>query len=223
MLSTLQHLRISRAAFRSLRFYSTAPSTEELRYPEGRSPHHHDLSSYLDHASRIALDQTSNTYKGTHYEYTVLSSLERLGMSLRRIGGAQDYGIDLLGTWSLPSLPQPVKVLIQCKRGHVEPAQIRELEGAFIGAPEGWKGPGVLAFLVSQEASTKGHRAALRRSRWPMGYISCQADGKVLQMLWNRKVEEEATEGISVEMKYTGASTSEREVILTRKGEILYQ
>jgi len=45
-----------------------------------------------------------------------------------------DYGIDLLGTWSVPSALQPLKVLIQCKAfaRKIEPSQARELEGAFV-------------------------------------------------------------------------------------------
>ena len=51
----------------------------------------------------------SHLRRNTLLEYTVQSSLERLGMSLKRVGGKSDYGIDLLGTWSTPSVPQPLK------------------------------------------------------------------------------------------------------------------
>lgn len=55
-----------------------------------------------------------------------------------------------------------------------------------MGAPEGWRGEGVLALLVSKAEATKGVREALGRSRWPMGYVLCSAEGRVSQMLWNR-------------------------------------
>ena len=169
------------------------------------------------------MDPKSTTFVGTHYEYKVQSSLTRLGMSLKRIGGKSDYGIDLLGTWSLPSVPQSVKVLIQCKAfaRKVEPSQVRELEGAFVGAPLGWRGTGVLGLLASQKSATKGVREALGRSRWPMGYLLCGADGKILQMVWNRRAEQEGLEGIGVGLKYAGGDRSDREVILTWKGAVI--
>lgn len=144
-------------------------------------------------------------------------------MSLKRIGGKSDCGIDLLGTWPVPSAPLPLKVLIQCKAfaRKVNPAQARELEGAFVGAPMGWRGPGVLALLVSQKYATKGVREALGRSRWPMGYVLCGPDGKVRQMVWNRRAEQEGLEGMTVGLRYAGGDSSDREVLLTWKGEAI--
>lgn len=221
MLSTFQTLRSTRALQLSIRLYSTNTSAEDLVYPESRSAHHHDLPSFLQYASRVDLDPTSTTYVGTHYEYNVLLSLERLGMSLKRIGGASDCGIDLLGTWSLPSVTRPLKVLVQCKTAYGGPAHIRELEGAFVGAPQGWKGKDVLGLLVSPISATKGYRDAIRRSRWPMGYIFCQANGKIVQMFWNYRAEQEGLEGVSCGVKYTGGGASEKEVVLTYEGKVL--
>jgi Required for respiratory growth protein 7 len=214
-------LWLRRPAKQSLCRCSTNAATEALEYPDSQSPNHHDLSSFLEYAARIEMDPKSTTYVGTHYEYTVQNALERLGMSLKRIGGKSDYGIDLLGTWSVPSAPQPLKVLIQCKAfaRKVEPSQARELEGAFVGAPIGWRGSGVLGLLVSQKSATKGVREALGRSRWPMGYVLCGADGRILQMLWNRRAEQEGLEGIDVGLKYAGGDRNEKEVVLMWKGE----
>lgn len=215
-------LRVLHSGRQSCRLYATNAATEELEYPAS-STNHNDLPSFLEYASRIDMDRQSPTYVGTYYEYTVKSALEGLGMSLKRIGGNWDNGIDLLGTWSLPSHHQPLKVLIQCK-GHarkMEPSQARELEGAFVGAPQGWRGPGVLAFLISQKSATKGVREALGRSRWPMGYVLCNGDGKILQMLWNRKAEQEGLEGIGVGLKYAGEGPNEKEIVLTWKGDVV--
>jgi hypothetical protein len=167
------------------------------------------------------MDPKSTTYVGTHYEYTVQNALERLGMSLKRIGGKSDYGIDLLGTWSVPSALQPLKLLVQCKAfaRKIEPSQARELEGAFVGAPIGWREAGVLGLLVSQKSATKGVREALGRSRWPMGYVLCGDDGKILQMMWNRKAQQGGLEGIEVGLKYGGGDRNEKEVVLMWKGE----
>ena len=169
------------------------------------------------------MDSTSTVYIGTHYEYIVQSALKGFAMSLKRNGGKSDYGIDLLGTWSLPSMPHPLKVLIQCKghAGKISPSLARELEGAFVGAPPGWRGSSVLALLVSQNVATKGMREALGRSRWPMGYVYCSREGKVLQMLWNKRAAQEGLEGIGIGVRYAGEGPNERHVILTWQGNVL--
>lgn len=177
---------------------------------------HHDLPSFLDYASRVGADPQSSVYVGTVYEYTVQSALGRLGMSLKRVGGKSDHGIDLLGAWNVPSVASPLKVLVQCKaRGtKPKPSEIRELEGAFVGAPSGWRGTGVLGFLVSKQEATKGVREAMGRSRWPMGYVMCTGQGKILQMLWNRKADEEGLLGVGVTVKYVGGDRGDKEIIL---------
>jgi hypothetical protein len=209
--------------FSQFRTYTTNISNNSLLFPEPQSPHHKDLPSFLQHASRVDLDPTSNVYVGTHYEYTVQNTFQQMGMTLTRMGGKSDYGIDLLGTWTIPSVSYPLKVLIQCKAlsSKAKPAVARELEGAFVGAPSGWRGSGVLGFLVSSGPATKGVREAIGRSRWPMGYIYCSSDGKLLQMLWNRKAAEEGLEGVVVETKYPICERDSKEVILTFKGEPL--
>src|SRR4051812_1279942 len=191
MLSTARLLPLPFAAHRPARFISTNAFAESLIYPESKSPHHHDLPSYLEYASRTNVDPTSTTYVGTHYEYTVMAALEKFGMSLKQMGGAMDYGINLLGTWALPSSQQTLKVLIQCKTHYEGPSQARGLEGAHVGAPQGWRGSGALSLLVSQKIATRPLREALGRSRWPMGYVFCKSDGKILQMIWNRRAEQE--------------------------------
>jgi len=35
-----------------------------------------------------------------------------------------------------------------------------------------------------------------------MGYVLCGDDGKILQMLWNRKAQQGGLEGIEVGLKY---------------------
>jgi len=225
MLPACPHLRIIRAVQQSVRRFSTNVTVDESRTQQ-RNSHHHDMSSFLGHASRTNLDPNSNVYVGTHYEYTAQEALERWGMSLKRIGGSNDYGIDLLGTWAIPSIPQPLKVIIQCKvsstkSGGKGTANTRELEGSFIGAPQGWRGSGVLALLVSQRAATKGVREAFARSRWPMGYVYCTSRGKILQMLWNKKAEEEGLAGINIGVRYDGGDVDEKEVVLSWKGHVL--
>lgn len=189
-----------------VRANSSAPISS---LPKSATPNHHDLPSFLNYAKRIGLSPTSTTYVGTYYEYTVQTTLRRLGFSLTRVGGRDDSGIDLLGTWHLPSNPHPLRVLLQCKalKGKLGPNLVRELEGAFVGAAAGWRGEGVLAFLVSPKSATKGVREAMGRSRWPMGWVMLENGegvgmGRVRQVLWNRTAANIGLEGITVTMRY---------------------
>lgn len=192
------------------------------------SEQHNDLSSFLDYAKRLELAETSTVYVGTHYEYTVASSLRSLGFDLTRTGRASDYGIDLLGHWSVPSLPKPIRVLLQCKAHSkgLTPANVRELEGAFPGAPAGWRGGGVLGFLVATNQATKGMRDALIRSHLPMGFLQVTAEGTVLQFIWNQEAAQQGLEGMGVTNRFTpqreekkrDGNGLEQEIALTWKG-----
>lgn len=201
--------------------WQRSSTNASLIYPEPPTSNHHDLASFLDYAERSGLDPKSTLFVGTHYEYTVSEVLSRYGFSLRRIGGHSDYGTDLLGTWTVPSSADPLRVLVQCKAiaRKSAPNLIRELEGAFVGAPVGWRGPGVLGIFVTEKPATKGVRDSLGRSKWPMGFISCSRQGRVQQMLWNQKAEAEGLEGLGVGMRYAGdESVGEPQLLLTWKG-----
>jgi len=200
---------------------TTEQLIEKLIYPDRLNANHHDLQSYLDYASRVGLDPKSTVFVGTRYEYTVQESLKSLGFSLQQTGGASDFGIDLLGEWKLPAVPLTLRVLLQCKAlaKKAGPNLVRELEGAFVGAPSGWHGKGVLGLLVSQKPATKGMREALARSRWPMGSIACTSEGRLVQMLWNRRAEDEGLLGVGVGVKYRNNNMDEKEIHLTWKGE----
>lgn len=183
MFPTRSSLWTLRSLISSLRRSSTAAyvPAEDLQYPAAVNQNHSDLASFLEYVSQGKLDKASTVYIGTHYEYAVLPALEKLGMSLQRIGGRSDYGIDLLGTWNLPTTKTkggPLKVLVQCKAHGSGPSQVRELEGTFAGAPKGWRDEGVLALLVGQKPATKGVRETIGKSRWAMGYVLCKPEGK---------------------------------------------
>jgi hypothetical protein len=200
-------------------------TTGTLHYPEAPSrDQHNDLASYVAYAARTGLDVESNVYVGTHYEYSIAAALRPLGFDLRRVGGQSDKGIDLLGTWNVPSAPEnlPLRVLLQCKAytAKIGPQFIRELEGAYLGAPSGWRGSGVVGLLVTQRPATKGVREALARSRWPLGYVSCSKQGTLEQMLWNPRAEEEGLEGIGVTARLLDENRhgDKRHLVLTWKG-----
>ncbi|KAH9990993.1 hypothetical protein BJV74DRAFT_772494 [Russula compacta] len=81
----------------------------------------------------------STVHRGTAFEYRALALLtQHLSMSLTRVGGSHDGGVDLIGWWWVP---QPrswdtvnrrrLRVLAQCKaeKRKMGPAYLRELEG----------------------------------------------------------------------------------------------
>ena len=174
---------------------------------------HRDLASFLTYAKRAGVNPASTVFVGTRYEYTVQSSLRRYGFQLERTGGRSDLGIDLVGHWRIPSSSLDARVFVQCKAGSqkTRPSMLRELEGAFVGAPVGWKGPGVLGFLVTEQTATRGVRDSLRRSQWPMGLMCCSKEGQVSQMVWNQKACEAGLDGLEVGIAHTkGGGTSAR-------------
>ena len=201
--------------------HPTGAASDTLIYPEAPTTAHSDLASFLDYARRTGLDTASTTFVGTHFEYMVASALLPFGFCLHRVGGQSDHGIDLLGTWSVPSaVSQPLRVLLQCKASKKPgPHLVRELEGAFVGAPSGWRGSGVLGLLVIERPATRGMRDAVGRSRWPMGCISCSRVGKVEQILWNRRAEEEGLAGMGVGTRYSSGEEEAHHLVLTFKGK----
>ncbi|EEH23104.1 hypothetical protein PABG_05315 [Paracoccidioides brasiliensis Pb03] len=194
--------------------------------PPSPTSNHHDLPSFLDYAARTSLNPKSTTYVGTHYEYTTRESLRRFALDLTRIGGRLDSGIDLVGTWHLPdSGLHPLRVIVQCKalKNKLGPNVIRELEGAFLGAPVGWRGQGILGMLVSSRESTKGLRNALSKSTYPLVWIFAELDGHVRQVLWNECAEDVGLSGLGVEVKHVVEAQEhggfDKTVCLTWNGE----
>ena len=185
--------------------------------------HHNDLSSFLAYAARTNLNTSTNVYKGTLYEYTVAASLAPFNFALHRTGRSNDLGIDLLGHFKLPhatkqgmSATHELRVLVQCKAVKPTPSMVRELEGAYVGAPAGWRGESVLALLVANKEATKGVRDALQRSRWPMALLQVTDEGEVRQFLWNPVAAQIGLEGLGVTVRYAeskdcGTKTRESE------------
>lgn len=211
----------------------TRGGSEPLSSPKQQQQQQHsDLASFLTDAKRRGLDEKSTFFTGTRYEYLVAARLARYGFSLTRVGKTSDYGIDLLGDWTIPS-PSPsasayssvvIRVLIQCKGGdqRIGPHLIRELEGSFAGAPPGWRGGGVLGLLVGERGATRGVREALGRADVAMGYVCCEGaatggGGRVRQMLWNQRADELGLGGVSVGVRRGGEGGDE--VVLVKNGE----
>ncbi|KAL8778480.1 MAG: hypothetical protein Q9213_007403 [Squamulea squamosa] len=212
---------------------TTAPSYWPLFYSTARlssaTSYHNSLQTFLAHAKSTNLCPMSTVYVGTYYEYLCLSTLRRLFFTLTRTGGRSDHGIDLLGHWTIPSLPFPLRILVQCKalKAKTSPEAVRELEGIFAGAPAGWKGENVVGVLCAKKEATKGVREAVRRSAAPIMWVMVedlgQAKGRVRQILWNQKVSELGAEGVGVGLRYLPVKQGkeiEKEVVLTWKGEV---
>ncbi|OJD32162.1 endonuclease resolvase hjc trna endonuclease [Diplodia corticola] len=208
------------------------------------SDNHNDLPSFLAYAARANLAADRTVYVGTHYEYTVAATLRRLGFHLTRTGRVSDFGIDLLGTWRLP-IPKtrgskkaaavdddtrdtPLRVLVQCKASNktLNPKNVRELEGAFTGAPAQWREEDFLGLLATTMKATKGVMEALGRSRWPMGFLKVDPDGRVEQFLWNASAKARGLEGLGVTLRYMVDERSENgevksDIALTWQGRPL--
>ncbi|KAH8427465.1 uncharacterized protein LDX57_005178 [Aspergillus melleus] len=200
------------------------------------SSSHHNLPTFLAHTSRNNIPQTTTTYIGTHYEYTVQQALRASSFHLHRTGGRSDSGIDLLGTWHLPGHEHPLRVLVQCKamKTKLGPNLVRELEGTLRRhAPAGWRTGNQVGVLVSTREATKGVRDALSRSEHPVLWMMVDYTGVLRQVLWNGRVERLGVAGgLGVEMRYSSPSSSEgsvdasegdgevkKEVVLTWDGE----
>jgi hypothetical protein len=194
------------------------------------SDEHHDLQSFLEFAERKKLDQETAVYKGTHYEYVVMEALKPFGFHLERIGKSNDKGTDLVGQWSLPGAPHEIRVLIQCKVSRGLPSAIRELEGAYAGAPSGWTGSNVLALLSSSKAMTKGVLDGIQRSPSPIGALHIDPEGLTRQFIWNAVAGQIGLAGVGVTAKYSdepmrGAKAKEgvtqpiKTVVLTWEGK----
>ncbi|KAJ5225968.1 hypothetical protein N7468_007193 [Penicillium chermesinum] len=186
-----------------------APSLATLSTPNPPSAPSQDytsLSTFLSYASRIGLPKSSTVYIGTHYEYTVQERLRRAGLALDRIGGRDDAGIDLLGTWHLPERTgrRALRVLVQCKalRTKLGPNLVRELEGALRQPPVGWRTGQTVGVLVSPREATKGVRDALARSSFPLFWMMVERDGALRQALWNARAEELGLGPLAVETRY---------------------
>ncbi|KAF7162359.1 hypothetical protein CNMCM6106_009331 [Aspergillus hiratsukae] len=191
--------------------------------PPSPSQHHNDLASFLAYAERTSLPTTSTTYIGTHYEYTVQQTLRRFAFSLHRVGGRDDAGIDLIGTWHLPQHEHPLRVFVQCKslKTKLGPNLVRELEGTFrqSQAPVGWRTGTKIGVLVGPREATKGVRDAMARSAYPLLWMMVERDGEVQQALWNTGAEQLGLGALGVEMVYGGASG--RRISLTWDGSEL--
>lgn len=233
-------MKLHRPFFASFRFNSTPfanrPFHRQLHSftrrlfklpspPPHPSPHHHDLPTFLAYADRTSLSPTTTSYIGTHYEYIVQQTLRSSAFTLHRVGGRDDAGIDLVGTWHLPHREHPLRVIVQCKslKTKLSPNLVRELEGTFHQSPVGWRTGDEVGVLVSPREATKGVRDALARSAYPLVWMMIERDGAMRQALWNAKAEQLGLVGLGVEVRYSASgdvdSSVTKRVSFTWDGE----
>ncbi|KAN0127217.1 Protein of unknown function (DUF2034) domain containing protein [Lactarius tabidus] len=139
----------------------------------------------------------SAVHRGTAFENRALSLLsEHMSMSLTRVGGSNDGGVDLIGWWWVPGCEKTypekhgewslanrrrLRVLAQCKaeKRKMGPGYLRELEGVVYrhaatasrdpphhDVPTPTEAPPV-ALLVSESAFTRGCLLAANASHLP--------------------------------------------------------
>ncbi|CAK3811514.1 unnamed protein product [Lecanosticta acicola] len=167
---------------------------------------HHDLESYLRFAKASGKNLESRLHKGTVYEYTVQKELRTYGFSLQHRGRTKDLGIDLIGSWKLPSAPGQLQVVIQCKAGKNTSAHIRELEGTALNAPYSHRVKNKLALLISATKATTGVLEAMQRSQLPMAFAYISRDGLMHQFTTNVAAEEVSLNGLSQKVVYIPVS-----------------
>lgn len=224
-----QQVRLEKAIKKRLAYAKGTAATGAKALIES-SKEHHDLESFLAFAEQKKLSPETTVYKGTHYEYTVMKSLKQFGFHLHRTGKSNDKGIDLLGHWKLPGKPYEIKVLVQCKLSRGMPATIREMEGAYAGAPSEWQGNNVLALLATSKNLTKGVLEGIQRSPSPIGALHIEPDGLARQFIWNSVAGERGLAGVGVTAKYEevqsrsataaeGVKQTIKTVALTWKGQ----
>ncbi|KAJ7136075.1 hypothetical protein C8R44DRAFT_609478 [Mycena epipterygia] len=134
-------------------------------------------------------------HRGTFFEERSMKILhDNLSMSLRRVGGKSDGGIDLMGWWWLPSSSEPepsgstsdaskrrrLRVLVQCKaeKKKTSPNYVREMEGVLhrymsllgSGASSSSRDP-LVALLVSESPFTKSTLLRAQSSPTPFFLI----------------------------------------------------
>jgi len=109
-------------------------------------------------------------------------------MSLERTGGSGDKGVDLCGTWTIPSLPSEQSqnsrvydALVQCKCTKITPAAIRELDGIV-----SLKKPETVGILATPKHCSPGIRKHMAMSPRPLMYLCLEKNGGLVeQILWN--------------------------------------
>ncbi|KNC82983.1 hypothetical protein, variant, partial [Sphaeroforma arctica JP610] len=122
---------------------------------------------------------------GTRYEEHVQAVLHRYMFDLDRVGGANDKGADLAGSWHLPSdayenrtdnqssLDKNTRVMVQCKnyKKKLGPVHVREIEGAL-----GGRAQKTVGLLVTPKGFSPMCISRSDSSAYPLALIVARGD-----------------------------------------------
>ena len=147
--------------------------------------------------NRSAPTMLSSVHRGTAFEKRAMHLLQtNLSMSLGRVGGKSDGGIDLQGWWWPPSAPNAftdpihrrrVRVFAQCKaeRKKTGPKYIREMEGV-LHRQLSDQNPTV-ALFISQSQFTKAALLRAQSSSIPffLLHLPSEHEDDIGSMVWN--------------------------------------
>jgi hypothetical protein len=140
----------------------------------------------------------SSVHRGAAFEKRAMRLLEaNLSMSLNRVGGKSDGGIDLRGWWWLPFTPDAfadpthrrrVRVFAQCKaeRKKTGPKYIREMEGSLHGHLND-PNP-MVALFISESHFTKEALLRTQSSSIPffLLHLPSEHEDGIGSMVWNQ-------------------------------------
>lgn len=139
----------------------------------------------------------SSVHRGTAFERRAMHLLQaNLSMSLCRIGGKSDGGIDLQGWWWLPFAPNAftdptlrwrVRVFAQCKaeKKKIGPKYIREMEGV-LHRYHNNPNP-MVALFISESRFTKEALLRMQSSSIPffMLHLPSEHEDAIGSVVWN--------------------------------------
>ncbi|GBC07096.1 hypothetical protein RclHR1_07240007 [Rhizophagus clarus] len=155
-----------------------------LKEPKAQKKEHKDLESFLSIKDQ---NLESYVYKGTLYEYETMSCLQKnFGITSKRVGGANDSGIDFRGRWKLPN-GQLLNLVGQCKNksSKCPPCSVRELEGVL-----GVESENTLGILSSKSGFSQKAIVRFKTSPYPLIIVSVINDGESYKsFMWNKSCE----------------------------------
>ena len=179
---------------------------------------HDSLESFQAYARSTSLSTSSTYYVGTLYEYTVAAVLARYNLVLHRCGGGDDKGIDLRGSWALPS-GDKLPVIAQCKAESrkLGPRHVREIEGASL-----MESRDTLAILVTLLDYTKAAQRQVMSSSRPLALCVINQNARLSHMVWNAPATELIGPGLSVQTRHFASDIDvPQELVLTYEGRLL--
>ncbi|EPY49693.1 fungal protein [Schizosaccharomyces cryophilus OY26] len=145
---------------------------------------HSSLRSYLQYLKWKECSLKTTLVQGTLFEYLVKDILEKHCFALKRCGGKDDRGIDLLGKFPLDGITK-AKVAVSCKsnKGAIGPRYVRELEGSLSWCPSD-----TLGILACLSNFTSASLKAVQVSERPLAVCRIFVNHRssyMFQFAWN--------------------------------------